>query len=551
MADLGGLNLVSNQGAEAPVAMPDVAPVAPENAPETPIAQSATDKLHGERIRLDEHIQKLQNSLSTRNTTQTFDPAMLKMAQGFLSPTKTGSFGESAGIAAGAYADEKNRQKTQEQSDLENQFKLAQMQYGMHKENTVSDLASKLYTQSKDASGNISIHQNPEVAAKLYEVTQDPKYMEKVIADQKTKQLRTLSDKMFTSNTTKAEDGTEKTTLELNPNALNEIMKISDNPVEDIAKYSEMIPKLRKSGLLKIGTTDISSPFDALILMAPSPAIKAQAEHLAKQYSNGMIDEDKANTLAQQMLTMATAHMDRESTAKFNQQMQGLILGMRQDALAYQKTNTAMAFQLKQQELDKKLTDEQKITYRSVIVPTITEGIKASTALASVDQITETIKNAPSGALSGYYNKSLGAWFGTDANTALRDLDREAKLLITQIPRLPGSQSNFDAQNLEKSIGSLSDPKLTNSQRTKLLGKVKEGFTKLQNRAQSTEDYWETHHKLDPDLLKTPQATSEKTTKVEPLPKPANAPSDAKPAPDGHWYSPDPNRPGKYLDWSS
>lgn len=30
---------------------------------------------------------------------------------------------------------------------------------------------------------------------------------------------------------------------------------------------------------------------------------------------------------------------------------------------------------------------------------------------------------------------------------------------------------------------------------------------------------------------------------------PANAPPTAKPAPDGNWYSPDPDRPGKYLKW--
>ena len=140
MAEIGGLNLASNQGVEPPpVAMPDVAPVAPENAPETPLAQSATDKLRGERIRLDQHIQRLQDSLSSR-TKSPVDQSWLKMAQAFLAPTKTGSFGESAGAAAGAYADEQAKQKTQEQSDLENQFKIAQLQYGMHKENVTDDL---------------------------------------------------------------------------------------------------------------------------------------------------------------------------------------------------------------------------------------------------------------------------------------------------------------------------------------------------------------------------------------------------------------------------
>ena len=43
---------------------------------------------------------------------------------------------------------------------------------------------------------------------------------------------------------------------------------------------------------------------------------------------------------------------------------------------------------------------------------------------------------------------------------------------------------------------------------------------------------------------KKPEAAAPKTSQ-----KPAGAPADAKLAPDGHWYSPDPKRPGKYLKW--
>jgi hypothetical protein len=48
-------------------------------------------------------LQKLQSALDARDPSKLpYDPVMLAMAQGFLSPSKTGSFGESLGQAAGS-----------------------------------------------------------------------------------------------------------------------------------------------------------------------------------------------------------------------------------------------------------------------------------------------------------------------------------------------------------------------------------------------------------------------------------------------------------------
>ena len=44
-------------------------------------------------------LQKMKAALDMRENRM-FDPQLLAMAQGFLSPTKTGSFGESLGQAA-------------------------------------------------------------------------------------------------------------------------------------------------------------------------------------------------------------------------------------------------------------------------------------------------------------------------------------------------------------------------------------------------------------------------------------------------------------------
>lgn len=142
------------------------------------------------------------------------------------------------------------------------------------------------------------------------------------------------------------ENGNEKTVYKINQNAIQRVLKISDDPVADLSRYAEMIPKLRKSGLLT-GMQDQGTPFDALVAMAPTPGIKQQAQHLAKQYVNGMIDEDKANTLAQQMLTLSTQHMDRETQQGFQNLIAQTNVALRQ-AEADRKTQEFEAKRVKE-----------------------------------------------------------------------------------------------------------------------------------------------------------------------------------------------------------
>jgi len=189
----------------------------------------------------------------------------------------------------------------------------------------------------------------------------------------------------------------------------------------------------------------------------------------------------------------------------------------------------------KRRENDSKLTDQQKLDYTKVVLPVINEGLKASTAKSQLAQIMSKVNSAPSGLLSGAYASSVGALFGTDDNTALREIASLSKALVTQIPRLPGAASNLDAKNLEASIGNLNDIKLTNKQRIKLINDIDEGFTKLMNRADEVQTYWESNKKISPEIISgqpkpagTPAATPAPTTPVVPA-APAK-PAAAKPA---------------------
>ena len=53
---------------------------------------------------LDQHRTRLMNLINARQQMP-FDPALMALAKGLLAPTKTGSFGESFGYGASAYAE--------------------------------------------------------------------------------------------------------------------------------------------------------------------------------------------------------------------------------------------------------------------------------------------------------------------------------------------------------------------------------------------------------------------------------------------------------------
>lgn len=489
------------------------------------------DRLMSGRLKLqnelETQIKKLRDSYLARQNTPLpsenlpFNPALMQLAAGFLAPTKTGSFGESLGMAAQGYteaarelAKEREARDIRNLQDLEGVFKLTQMQGEMNKQNLVNELSSRAITPTTDSAGNVTYKFDPKAATQLAKLTGDTKYIDKIIEQQKADKKRIAQQNMFISEKIPGDDKTpEKIVYKPNPEAISKILATSDNPSEDLAAFSKNVTELRKSGLLS-GVTDASSPFDAIALLTNDPAFKSQAQRLAKQYANGMIDEDHANSLAQQMMTMITSHMDRQQAANFNQMMQQMMFGLRQDNLRFQQ-------EAKSEEQNKKLSDEQKISYRNIIVPIINQGAKATDALATVDSLRSAIDNAPSGFISGYYNKTLGKWMGTDANEALRELEMQSKRLMTLIPRLPGAQSNFDAQNLEKSLGQLQDPTLTNENRRKLLNKVEEGFKSLQNRAYEAQDYWEENKKISPSLLGRKTEDGEKQESVDALAKSA------------------------------
>ena len=465
--------------------------------------------------------QKLQEALEGRN--RLFDPVLLAMAQGFLSPTPTGKFGESLANVAKAVAPAQEAEEKRGREIAQMRAELAAMELGQRQEAQKRSLMGSLYKQEKPGEEYLM---DPTVALQLARRTGDPKIFEQLNAQQKQQRLRSLGQNLFADVEVPIEGGTRKE-VKFNPNAAMELVRASDNPMEALSKYASMIPQLRKSGMFSDLKGDESTPFDAMIMMADSigdqgPAIKTQAQRLADQYRKGLIDEDKANSLSQQMLTMVTGLMDKQQARVFNQTMAVLSHNLAETQAQASRQAAADRAQMARERLqtareaaedradarriaqEGKLTDQQKIDYQKNVVPIIQEGIKAQSALMQVTALKDAISKAPSGFVPGLGAVTIGKLFSTEQNEMLRKIEGLSKGLITMIPRLPGPQSNLDAKNLEKSIMELQDITLTNETRFNLVKTIEDGFKKLADRAENVQSHWEATKKFDMKALNQP-----------------------------------------------
>jgi hypothetical protein len=83
---------------------------------------------------LNSQIEALKNSLDSRMSPP-FNTSLMAAASGFLRPTKTGGFGESAGYAAEAYAAETDKELARKQAVDKAKLELAQKQAAMQSQN--------------------------------------------------------------------------------------------------------------------------------------------------------------------------------------------------------------------------------------------------------------------------------------------------------------------------------------------------------------------------------------------------------------------------------
>lgn len=94
------------------------------------------------RLMLQMQIDKLMQGLNRRANPR-FDPSLMRMAAGFLKPTKTGSFGESLGYAGEEYASEEEKQRERAAAEQKLQLELLQKKYELQQEQAGQDFLDK------------------------------------------------------------------------------------------------------------------------------------------------------------------------------------------------------------------------------------------------------------------------------------------------------------------------------------------------------------------------------------------------------------------------
>ena len=100
---------------------------------------------------------KLMDELSSKLTQRQGGTPWFKIAQGFLAPTRTGSFGESLGGAAGAMADYQEKQEAQDIPLAKMRLELGQAKLGALNEMEATNiLGQALGTDSKTASVKVA-----------------------------------------------------------------------------------------------------------------------------------------------------------------------------------------------------------------------------------------------------------------------------------------------------------------------------------------------------------------------------------------------------------
>ena len=143
----GGLNAVTQP--EEPIA-----PVAQEASEETLYKGDATERLRKQRLAYDSHLQKMIESFKGRTANLGYDPKMLALSKGFLTPGKTGNFFESLGTAVGGYgeaAQEEQKLKLEDELTREKllglQLGQTEKDYALEKEAKANEIRRKIYEQ--------------------------------------------------------------------------------------------------------------------------------------------------------------------------------------------------------------------------------------------------------------------------------------------------------------------------------------------------------------------------------------------------------------------
>ena len=303
-----------------------------------------------------------------------------------------------------------------------------------------------------------------------------------------------------------------KTTRTIDPNKLQALAMLSNDPIASLSQMAKLVPDLRKAGFLGGGGQE-DNPF---LQFTADPTIPTHLKNLAIQYAtsfkNGLIDPEKADQRVKEI-------SDAVGRSQQFQQSQASLDAMRASTEANQKSMRLLQEQgLTQSKEYKQLQAEN--TSALLALRTAAEANKPETFSYSQKKEFDVLNKAKEDAnkadnmsnvalraaplLEQAYGgrieagvKGVAAAFGVgseakDANDRLTTLSQS---LALNSPKFSGPTSDADAKRYDKAVGDLANPTVSLQSKQDSLKDIQYLSQKAKAYAEQAENYFYENNK--------------------------------------------------------
>jgi hypothetical protein len=269
-----------------------------------------------------------------------------------------------------------------------------------------------------------------------------------------------------------------QTTRTIDPNKLQALAMLSNDPIASLASMAKLVPDLRKAGFLGGGGQE-DNPF---LQFTTDPTVPKHLQKLATQYatsySRGLIDPEKADTRAKeiteaigrsQQFQQSQASLDamRASTEANQQQMRIL----QKQGLDQSAEGKALAASIQQQMLDlRKATEANKpeqFSYAQkkefdILNKAKEEANKADSMNTVAMRAAPLLQQAYGGRIeAGIKGVAAAVGIGSEAKDANDKLVTLSQSLALNTPKFSGPTSDADAKRYDKAVGDLANPSVS------------------------------------------------------------------------------------------
>lgn len=302
-----------------------------------------------------------------------------------------------------------------------------------------------------------------------------------------------------------------KREISVDPNKLQALAMLSNDPLAAYSQIAKLVPDLRKAGF--IGGMQQENPFTAFAKDESIPApLRAVAAQYERSYATGQIDQETADkrlaelgTRVQSAQQFAQTQAGIESQRTFTQQLQQEMKDLKaqgmQDSNRFkelQAQNTAALLDLRRsQEANKpeQFSYSQKKEF-DVVKKANEEARTAEDSASIADRAIPLVSQAYGGRIESALKNVAGAvGYSTQAKDANDALLRLQNQLAVKTPKFSGPTSNADAARYDKAVGDLANPSVSGTEKLRALADIKMLSEKAKDYAIQQENYFYQNNK--------------------------------------------------------